>query len=151
MAEKSIFREAALERLSTPDRLDQGLTIVGSAGWIALGALVALIVGGTIWSLSIRVPITVAGSGIFLEPGGMLEVTTGSKGRVIVAVDSKYFRPAEVETLLGDPSRARSVLGWQARTGFKALVEEMVSEDLRTAERDALVRSHGHRTPDRHE
>ena len=64
MAEKSIFREAALERLSTPDRLDQGLTIVGSSGWIGLGALVALIVGGILWAMVIRVPITVVGSGI---------------------------------------------------------------------------------------
>jgi HlyD family secretion protein len=83
VAEKQIFREAALERLSTPDRLDQGLTIVGSAGWIALAGLVALIVGGTIWSLTIKVPITVPGSGILLEPGGMLEVTTGSRGRLV--------------------------------------------------------------------
>src|SRR5262245_54695891 len=83
MAEKPIFREAALERLSTPDRLDQGLTIVGSAGWIGLGALVALIVGGASWAMTIRVPITVAGSGIILEPGGMLEVTSGSRGRLI--------------------------------------------------------------------
>ena len=83
MAEKSIFREAALERLSTPDRLDQGLTIVGSSGWLGLGALVALIVGGILWAMVIRVPITVAGSGIFLEPGGMLEVTSGNRGRLI--------------------------------------------------------------------
>lgn len=83
VAEKQIFREAALERLSTPDRLDQGLTIVGSAGWIALAGLVALIIGGTIWSLTIKVPITVPGSGILLEPGGMLEVTTGSRGRLV--------------------------------------------------------------------
>jgi HlyD family secretion protein len=83
VTDKAIFREAALERLSTPDRLDQGLTIVGSAGWIALGALVALIVGGAIWGLTIKVPITIAGSGILLEPGGMLEVTTGSRGRLV--------------------------------------------------------------------
>jgi HlyD family secretion protein len=83
VAEKPIFRETALERLSTPDRLDQGLTIVGSAGWIGLGALVALIIGGTIWAMTIRVPITVSGSGIVLEPGGMLEVTSGSRGRLI--------------------------------------------------------------------
>lgn len=83
MAEKKIFREAALERLSTPDRLDQGLKIVGSAEWIGLGALVALIVVGAIWALVLRVPITVAGSGILLEPGGLFEVTSGSRGRLI--------------------------------------------------------------------
>jgi len=81
--DKKIFREAALERLSTPDRLDQGLTIVGSAEWIGLGALVALIVGGAIWALTIRVPITIGGSGILLEPGGLLEVTSGSRGRLV--------------------------------------------------------------------
>jgi HlyD family secretion protein len=83
VADKQIFREAALERLSTPDRLDQGLTIVGSAEWIGLGALIALIVGGAIWALTIRVPITVGGSGIMLEPGGLLEVTSGSRGRLV--------------------------------------------------------------------
>jgi HlyD family secretion protein len=83
VADKQIFREAALERLSTPDRLDQGLTVVGSAEWIGLGALLALILGGAIWAFTIRVPITVGGSGIFLEPGGLLEVTSGSRGRLI--------------------------------------------------------------------
>jgi HlyD family secretion protein len=83
VAEKQIFREAALERLSTPDRLDQGLKIVGSAEWIGLGALVALIVIGAIWALVLRVPITVGGSGILLEPGGLFEVTSGSRGRLI--------------------------------------------------------------------
>ena len=51
MADNKIFRETALGRLSTPDRLDQGLTIVGSAEWIGLGALLALIIGGAIWAL----------------------------------------------------------------------------------------------------
>ncbi|HZP79396.1 MAG TPA: NHLP bacteriocin system secretion protein [Pseudolabrys sp.] len=83
MADKQIFREAALERLSTPDRLDQGLTIVGSAEWIGLGALVALILGGAVWGATIDVPITVGGSGILLAPGGLLEVTSGSRGRVV--------------------------------------------------------------------
>jgi HlyD family secretion protein len=82
VAEKSIFREAALERLSTPDRLDQGLSIVNSAGWLALVALIALVVGGTIWAITIRVPITVGGQGIFLSPGGLLEVVSASRGRI---------------------------------------------------------------------
>lgn len=83
MSDKQIFREAALERLSTPDRLDQGLKIVGSAEWIGLSALLALIVVGAIWALTIRVPITVGGSGILLEPGGVFEVTSGSRGRLV--------------------------------------------------------------------
>ena len=72
-------------------------------------------------------------------------------GRCIVAVDPHYFRPTEVETLLGDASKARRKLGWKPVTGFRELVAEMVQEDFRAAERDALVKSHGHRTYERHE
>ena len=70
---------------------------------------------------------------------------------VIVAVDPRYFRPTEVETLLGDPTHAREKLGWEPRIGFEALVAEMVREDLRTAERDELSRRHGFKTMDYHE
>jgi GDPmannose 4,6-dehydratase len=55
-------------------------------------------------------------------------------GRVVVAVDPRYFRPAEVETLLGDASKARAKLGWKAKTSFAELVEEMVLADFRAAE-----------------
>lgn len=72
-------------------------------------------------------------------------------GRCIVAVDPRYFRPTEVETLLGDSSKARAKLGWQPKVTFTELVAEMMREDFRAAERDALVRRHGHRTYDRHE
>ncbi len=65
-------------------------------------------------------------------------------GKRIVVVDPRYFRPAEVDSLLGDPSKARQKLGWHAKTTFKELVEQMVQEDLRGAERDALLREHGH-------
>jgi len=65
-------------------------------------------------------------------------------GKCIVAVDPRYFRPAEVETLLGDASKARAKLGWTPRTSFEELVAEMVREDLRTAERDELMRKHGY-------
>jgi GDPmannose 4,6-dehydratase len=67
------------------------------------------------------------------------------RGRVVVAVDPKYYRPAEVQSLLGDASLARSLLGWSPRVGFRALVEEMAREDLRSAERDELVKSRGFR------
>jgi GDPmannose 4,6-dehydratase len=73
------------------------------------------------------------------------------EGRKIVAVDRRYFRPAEVDTLLGDPSKARAKLGWSAKTSFDALVEEMTRADLREAERDALVTKHGHRVHRQHE
>ncbi|MFO7974176.1 MAG: GDP-mannose 4,6-dehydratase [Candidatus Hydrogenedentota bacterium] len=72
-------------------------------------------------------------------------------GGAIVAVDPRYFRPTEVETLLGDPTHAREKLGWTPRISFEALVAEMVREDLRTAERDELSRKHGFKTMDYHE
>ena len=64
-------------------------------------------------------------------------------GEVIVRIDPRYFRPAEVETLLGDPSKAREKLGWSPEIGFKALVEEMVEEDFSEARRDQLNLSAG--------
>lgn len=64
-------------------------------------------------------------------------------GDTIVRVDPKYFRPTEVETLLGDPSKAKEVLGWTPKITFAELVSEMVMEDLKSAERDELVKRHG--------
>ena len=64
----------------------------------------------------------------------------------VVAVDSRYFRPTEVETLLGDASKARDKLGWQPQISFKELVAEMVLADLKAAERDELIKKHGYRT-----
>jgi GDPmannose 4,6-dehydratase len=72
-------------------------------------------------------------------------------GKKIVAVDRRYFRPAEVDTLLGDPSKAKAKLGWSAKTSFDALVEEMTNADLREAERDTLVTKHGHVVHRQHE
>jgi GDPmannose 4,6-dehydratase len=62
----------------------------------------------------------------------------------IVRVDPRYFRPTEVETLLGDPTKARQKLGWTPRISFQELVSEMVREDLKTAERDELVKNNGY-------
>lgn len=67
-------------------------------------------------------------------------------GRVVVRVDPRYFRPAEVDTLLGDASKALQVLGWSARTRFDELVAEMVEADLSAAQRDALVAREGFKT-----
>jgi GDPmannose 4,6-dehydratase len=64
-------------------------------------------------------------------------------GQVIIKVDSRYFRPTEVETLLGDPSLARKKLGWVPKTTFEELVMEMTREDLKLAQRDALIKKHG--------
>lgn len=61
-------------------------------------------------------------------------------GKVIVAVDPQFFRPAEVETLLGDPTKAREKLGWVPKTTFAELVSEMMREDMKNAERDQLIK-----------
>ncbi len=70
---------------------------------------------------------------------------------VIVRVDPRYFRPTEVETLLGDPSKAKQKLGWSPKITFEELVKEMVREDLKIAERDALINKHGYRAMAYHE
>ena len=72
-------------------------------------------------------------------------------GKEVVRVDPLYFRPTEVETLLGDSSRARQRLGWAPRISFAELVAEMVREDLRNAERDEIARRHGYASNRRHE
>jgi GDPmannose 4,6-dehydratase len=69
----------------------------------------------------------------------------------IVLVDPRYFRPTEVETLLGDPTKAREKLGWTPKTTFQELVSEMVREDLKSAERDELVKKHGYAAYDYNE
>ncbi len=68
----------------------------------------------------------------------------GEKEKVIVAVDPRYFRPTEVETLLGDAGKAKEKLGWTPKISFAELVAEMVREDLKAAERDELVKKHGY-------
>jgi len=72
-------------------------------------------------------------------------------GSEVLWVDPRYFRPTEVETLLGDASKAREQLGWEPRIGFEELVEEMVREDLDLARRDKYTREHGFKTFDHHE
>jgi GDPmannose 4,6-dehydratase len=74
---------------------------------------------------------------------GLEEKAVDKAGNVVVAVDPRYFRPTEVETLLGDASKAKRELGWEPRISFDELVREMVESDLKAAERDALVRRHG--------
>lgn len=74
---------------------------------------------------------------------GVEEKATNANGKVVVAVDPRYFRPTEVDTLLGDPSKAKRELGWTPRTPFDQLVKEMVEADLKSAQRDALAIRHG--------
>ncbi|MBR1219682.1 GDP-mannose 4,6-dehydratase [Bradyrhizobium sp. U87765 SZCCT0131] len=66
-----------------------------------------------------------------------------ASGACVVEVDPRYFRPTEVETLLGDPSKAKRNLGWSPQTSFAQLVAEMMQEDLKSAQRDELVKQHG--------
>jgi GDPmannose 4,6-dehydratase len=82
---------------------------------------------------------------------GVDEKGYDAQGRCIVAVDPRYFRPTEVESLLGDAGKARSKLGWTPKVRFSELVEEMMREDLKAAERDELVKKHGFAAYDYHE
>ena len=74
---------------------------------------------------------------------GLAEQARDENGNVVIGVDPRYFRPSEVDTLLGDAGKARRELGWTPSTSFDEIVREMVEADLKSAERDALVREHG--------
>ncbi|MGZ3239767.1 MAG: GDP-mannose 4,6-dehydratase, partial [Burkholderiaceae bacterium] len=95
--------------------------------------------------------IEIAWQGTGVDEKGVIasiqgDKTTGAKvGQTIVAIDPKYFRPTEVETLLGDPTKARVKLGWTPATTFAEMVQEMVAYDLEEARRHALLKSHGYK------
>jgi GDPmannose 4,6-dehydratase len=91
------------------------------------------------------------GLSITWKGSGIDEKGYDAAGNCIVAVDERYFRPAEVETLLGDATKAKQKLGWTPKISFKELVAEMMREDLKSAERDELVKKHGYPTYDYHE
>ncbi|MCG6886605.1 MAG: GDP-mannose 4,6-dehydratase [Proteobacteria bacterium] len=74
-----------------------------------------------------------------------------TNGKIIIAVDPRYFRPTEVDALQGDPTKARNKLGWSPRTSFRELVSEMVVADLKEAERDQLCHREGFDVLNRHE
>jgi GDPmannose 4,6-dehydratase len=83
---------------------------------------------------------------------GINEIGTDRKtGKAIVRVDPRYFRPTEVETLLGDATKAKHKLGWVAETSFPKLVEEMVHSDLELAQRDGMIAKEGYRVYAHHE
>ncbi len=92
----------------------------------------------------LQMPLRWRGEGI--EQQGVDE-----HGRILVSVDPAYFRPTEVDTLLGDPAKARRQLGWAPRTTFLQLVQEMVAADERSAEQEALVRRYGYGRPESHD
>jgi GDPmannose 4,6-dehydratase len=79
------------------------------------------------------------------EGQGVDEKGYEASGKVIIAVDTRYFCPTEVETLLGDATKAKEKLGWQPRISFRELVAEMVREDLKSAQRDELIKQHGYK------
>ena len=81
--------------------------------------------------------------GLTWQGSGIDEKAVDKDGKVVISIDPRYFRPTEVETLLGDPTKAQKELGWTPTTTFEELVNEMVESDLKSAQRDALVRKHG--------
>lgn len=91
------------------------------------------------------------GINIRWEGDGINEKGYDALDKCIVAVDARYFRPTEVETLLGDATKAKEKLGWETKISFDELVKEMVLEDLKSAERDELVKKHGYTALDYHE
>jgi GDPmannose 4,6-dehydratase len=104
---------------------------------------------------SVRDFVNAAASEIGLQltwrGSGIEEKAFDTGGACVVAVDPRYFRPAEVETLLGDASKARRKLGWQPTVRFGQLVAEMMQEDMKAAQRDELCRREGYRIFDFHE
>jgi len=100
--------------------------------------------------------ITLAWQGEGVDETGVVAAVIGERARckpgdVIVRVDPRYFRPTEVETLLGDPAKAKARLGWQPTIGFEQLVSEMIEADYTAAKRDHLVRQAGFQAYDYHE
>ena len=89
--------------------------------------------------------------GYWVNRHAMEEGLSVQRNNLIVSVDPRYFRPTEVETLLGDASKAKEKLGWVPRITFDELVAEMVREDLKSAERDELVKRHGYIAFNRHD
>ena len=104
------------------------------------------------WSAE-ELGITLRFEGAGVEEVGVVAAVDGDRapsvkvGDVVVRIDPRYFRPAEVETLLGDPSKARQELGWVPEITARDMCAEMVAEDLKAARRHALLRAHGLDTP----
>ncbi len=101
------------------------------------------------WSAQ-ELGVTLEFTGTGVDEKGIVVKIEGDKapalnvGDVIVAVDPRYFRPAEVDTLLGDPTKAKEVLGWVPEITVQEMCAEMVAEDLKEAQRFALLKAHGH-------
>jgi GDPmannose 4,6-dehydratase len=104
------------------------------------------------WSAA-HLGITLRFEGEGVDEVGIVEAVAGddapsvAEGDVIVRIDPRYFRPAEVETLLGDPTKAKEKLGWVPEIKVQTMCEEMVAEDLKVAKRHALLKQHGFNVP----
>lgn len=104
------------------------------------------------WSAE-ELGITLEFTGEGIDEKGTIVAINGDKapalkvGDVIVQIDPRYFRPAEVETLLGDPSKAKAKLGWTPEITVQEMCAEMVAADLKVAQRHALLKEHGHDVP----
>ena len=108
------------------------------------------------WSAA-ELGITLEFKGTGVDETAVVAAISGDKapavkvGDVIVRIDPRYFRPAEVETLLGDPTKAKEKLGWVPTTSFEELVREMIEADYTTARKDSLVKLAGFQAFDHHE
>jgi GDPmannose 4,6-dehydratase len=104
------------------------------------------------WSAK-ELGLTLRFEGEGINEKGVVESVEGDKtpaikvGDVIVQIDPRYFRPTEVETLLGDPTKAKKILGWTPEITVQEMCTEMVAEDLKIAQRHALLKQHGHEIP----
>jgi len=105
-----------------------------------------------IWSAA-ELGITLRFEGEGVDEVGIVTEITGdyapalNVGDVILRIDPRYFRPAEVETLLGDPSKAKQKLGWTPEITVQEMCAEMVQEDLKAAKRHALLKQHNYDVP----
>ena len=95
----------------------------------------------------VEIAFSEVGIRIIWKGKGAKEVgVDASNNKELIAIDSRYFRPTEVDSLLGDPSKAKKLLGWEAQINFEEMVAEMVREDIKDAHKDELCRSKGFRT-----
>ena len=114
-------------------------------------------IDGIISTSALELGVTLRFEGAGVDEIAVVSAISGDKapalkvGDVIVKVDPRYFRPAEVETLLGDPSKAKAKLGWSPKTTLAELVKEMVISDYTSAKRDNLVKQAGFQAYDYHE
>lgn len=101
------------------------------------------------WS-ALELGITLRFEGQGVQEYAIVQAVKGDKapavkvGDVLVQVDPRYFRPTEVDSLLGDPSKAKAKLGWVPEITVQQMCAEMVAEDLKAAQRHALLKAHGH-------